>query len=195
MKTLSIIQVLLISFLMSTPNWINAQSRRHHKHRGEKGVRESKRLHRHNHHDKDYHYSRNDHSKHHKHYHQKHVKHNNRHHSGCNVNYRRHERHHHYQHHHCYSHDVHSRRYFRKLPSRHYVSVRYGNDSYYYCDGLFFAYRPNYGYWEVNLDLPIVKYRPRHCNVRVVRGRDYIYNDGCYYLPDRNGSYMVCRVY
>ncbi|MCT4591721.1 MAG: hypothetical protein N4A71_28130 [Carboxylicivirga sp.] len=197
MKALTIIPTLLISLLISVSTVAQRQSHRHHQRADERVRCEKNRVYDQNTCNKKDHYTHRYHSNHYKKPKYNHSHYNScDHRSRCDVNNRRHYKQHHYKHHyHCNTHDVCSRRYIRRLPSRHYVSVRYGNDVFYYCEGLFYSFQPDYGYWQVNLKIPVVRYRPQHCQTRIVRGRHYYISNGSYYLPVSNGEYLVCRVY
>jgi len=88
----------------------------------------------------------------------------------------------------------HAVRYLRQLPTHHYISIEFRDDTYFYCDGRFYSYQPGCGYHAVDLHLHSVEHIPQHCTSRVVNGRQYYYKEGYYYIPHSNGHYRVCNV-
>jgi len=114
---------------------------------------------------------------------------NSAHQSNCNQHYHVH-RYHHKHHVHRQQSAVH---YFRHLPSRHYVRLSYANETYYYCNGLFYAFQPHYGYHVVSINMRTIERRPSHCYATRLNGREYYYTDGFYYIPDGRGRYYVCQ--
>lgn len=92
--------------------------------------------------------------------------------------------------------------YLQRLPSTHYISFVIGYDTYYHCQGRFYAYWPGRGYIEAEVQLPTVRYAPSPCSVRGHNGYNYLYRDGYYYIPYERGYYrvrdhspeVVCRI-
>lgn len=83
------------------------------------------------------------------------------------------------------------RHYVRRLPSRNYISFSVGFDSFYFCEGYFYSYRPGKGFITVELDLPSVRRAPQRCCNRSMGERNVLSSGGYVYIPHANGYYRV----
>jgi len=110
-----------------------------------------------------------------------------------------HRQHNHYKRHsnkregYCSSSRINDKRYCKNLPSRQYVRIRFGNETFYYCNGLFYVYKPKQGYHTVEQRMQSIKYKPQHCSLKMVHGKPYYYKRGYYYIPNSEGRFYICK--